>query len=483
MDELFVRKDSKYHIIKEEDLGDTVAARLCGYENIEDAHLPRLKTLDFIKKLEGYYKESKKERAEKSADGRRNNKRDDNRRDAIEVDDDDDDEGSEDNDEEEDEEEEEEEEEDGIEDESTKEREINLQSDSTDTTTVTTTTEDGGDDSDSDSDNEGRRRRNTVSKKYTRMVRCIRRCGVPSATVNAKALRSSLARLAKSSTDRKTESATTITEEEEEEKEKESTDNPANKEKEEAERHEAVEPGDVVLRVTFYNKSSAKSQEFYVLGSQRLVELRDAIDCTVDHLERSNEANAGYEGQSQSASVKFFKSASFLIENVFYNDMRDSSNADYGKPVTVWAEKLRRRLHIKDGPSESSSSGILGPYKSEDMSKTRFSDLNIRLGVSYAYLHQADCEHRFVFSEIHLVSKGDDTNRLHYPLVAFKVKSNCKKCDVCRMFPGVLITYDDRYAPQVPAYWCMECYNRFHFGASGQKSYHYKALPYIYDFT
>ena len=480
MDELFVKKDSKYHIIKEEDLGDTAAARLCGYENIEDAHLPRLKTLDFIKKLEGYYKESKKERAEKSAGGRRNNSRNDDSGTGInEEDNDEDEEGSEDNDDDDEEEDEDEREE----DESTKEREGSSQSGSAGATAVC-------DDDDSDTDKEGRRRRNTVSKKYTRMVTCIRRCGVPSATVNAKTLRSSLAGLAKAPAGRPTESAAPTTGED--------TDSPTSKGKdeteadrteEEGERYEGVEPGDVVLRVTFYNKSSAKSQEFYVLGSQRLVELRDAIDCTVDHLERSNEANAGYEGhsqsqgQSQGASVKFFKSASFLIENVFYNDMRDSSNADYGKPVAAWAEKLRRRLHIKDSPSEGSSNSILGPYRSEDMSKTKFSDLNIRLGVSYAYLHQADCEHRFVFSEIHLVSKGDDTNRLHYPLVAFKVKSNCKKCDVCRMFPGVLITYDDRYAPQVPAYWCMECYNRFHFGVSGQKSYHYKALPYIYDFT
>ena len=453
VDEIFVKKASKYRFIKKGELGDTVAARLCGFETPEAAHLPQLKTLGFIKKFIAF-----KEGSDKGRNG------------------DEDNEG-----------EEEDENWDTEEDE-----------------------EEGVDEGDDEENEEARilankrKRSNMESKRYAHMIKYICRGEVPSAPVSAKELKRSLAGLTKGTADTtagaQTSDLPNTTSKDGNGKPSEGHEDSGDCE------FEAVDPKDVVLRVTFYN-NYIKAQEFYVLGSQRLVELRDAIDCVMDHLERVNEHGASTTNNNNNSnngaagtatgSVKFFKSASFLIENVFYNDLRDKENADYGRPIAEWSERIRRGLRIGSGSGggdedDGRSSGgrgclgrgnLLGPYGTGDMSQTRFADLTIRLGVMYAYLHQADCEHRFVFSEIRAVSRGDDANRLRYPLVLFRTKSVSRKCDACGLFPGVLITYDDRYAPRVPAYWCRECYDMFHFGVSGQKAYQYKVLPYIYDVT
>lgn len=453
MDEIFVSKTSKHRFIKRGELGDTVAARLCGFETPEAARLPRLRTLEFIRRLIDL---------SESASGE-NKDGDEDENDDKESEEEEEDENEEDEDEENEEDENEEEE--------------------------------GKEDS-------KRRKANLLSKKYTRVVK--RLCGdeARGVPVSAKELKRSLAGLAKGTQDTTT-TTTTPADTPDAQTSSPSGAGPAEGNERDKSEFEAVDARDVVLRVTFYT-NHVRSQEFYVLGSQRLVELRDAIDCVMDHLERANEHACNSNNNSNSAagtatgSVKFFKSASFLIENVFYNDLRDKENADYGRPIAEWSERIRRRLHIGGNSNSNSDSdncgndggaqrvdrgSILGPYRTADMSQTRFADLTIRLGVTYAYLHQADCEHKFVFSEVRAVSGGDAANRLRYPLVTFRTKPISRKCDACGLFPGVLITYDDRHAPRVPAYWCRECYGMFHFGVSGQKAYQYKVLPYIYDVT
>ena len=56
-------------------------------------------------------------------------------------------------------------------------------------------------------------------------------------------------------------------------------------------------------------------QEFLVLGSQRLTELRDKIFCQSDEMRVSSNANSGY----------------FFIEGVFYDDLRQQGAIEYSK--------------------------------------------------------------------------------------------------------------------------------------------------------
>jgi snRNA-activating protein complex subunit 3 len=71
---------------------------------------------------------------------------------------------------------------------------------------------------------------------------------------------------------------------------------------------------ELVIRASFYDKSRLKQSQYYVLGSQKLTELRDKIYCLSDYVLNPEESTgSGY----------------FFIENVFYNDMRNPRAIDY----------------------------------------------------------------------------------------------------------------------------------------------------------
>lgn len=42
----------------------------------------------------------------------------------------------------------------------------------------------------------------------------------------------------------------------------------------------------------------------------------------------------------------------------------------------------------------------IGPYTTKSMEETTFFDLDLELGKSYLYMHQGDCEHIFIISDI-----------------------------------------------------------------------------------
>lgn len=45
----------------------------------------------------------------------------------------------------------------------------------------------------------------------------------------------------------------------------------------------------------------------------------------------------------------------------------------------------------------------VGPFYSQLMEQTHFVDLNARLGQAYCYVHQGDCEHIMIFTDLRLV--------------------------------------------------------------------------------
>ena len=290
---------------------------------------------------------------------------------------------------------------------------------------------------------------------------------------------------------------------------------------------------EIVLRVTFYSKRFAKDQEYLVLGSQPLVVLRDAISCAVDGMMIASErqqrsgiaaaasveasapkappadsASTAHEGSNATATTAattttegekqetqrtethrggsaFFKSASFLIENVFYNDTRDAANADYSAPILEWAEERRKELRIKCPEEDallSAQHSVLGPYRVDDMARVRFDQLLVRIGSVYAFLHQADCEHRFMISDVRLLGPGEDHDRSNYPLLLTRSRITRSRCDICAALVASKVTCNDAQAPCSPCHWCQHCYDAFHFNVDGTPTYtDFQVLPYVYD--
>ncbi|PRQ20626.1 putative snRNA-activating protein complex, subunit 3 [Rosa chinensis] len=239
-----------------------------------------------------------------------------------------------------------------------------------------------------------------------------------------------------------------------------------------------VQHPEVALTVEVYHnvKIWIKTQEFLVLGRQSLTELRDKIYCLTDHVMRKDPS--GY----------------FLIEDTFYNDLRDPSALDYSEPILDWLTNSRdnalqkwesilgganmqkqKKLAVVDGIKGSQ----LPHYRVIDMHKTKFRDLKFRLGAGYLYCHQGDCRHTIVIRDMRLLHPEDVQNSAVYPILLFQLKLHVRKCNVCRIYRATKVTVDDKYAPENPCYFCEQCYYLLHYKGDG--SLHYQDFE-VYDY-
>jgi len=51
-------------------------------------------------------------------------------------------------------------------------------------------------------------------------------------------------------------------------------------------------------------------------------------------------------------------------------------------------------------------------------------------------------------------------------------------CDACNECMAQKLTYDDRNAPQNPAFWCQDCYNKMHYDKDNNLLYVHKVFDY-----
>jgi snRNA-activating protein complex subunit 3 len=226
--------------------------------------------------------------------------------------------------------------------------------------------------------------------------------------------------------------------------------------------HKTVKPvvkNDVVLKVAvFHPERNQKTQEFLVLGSQLLTDLRDCMYCLNDHIINGRQTRSGY----------------FFIEGTFYNDMRNPSNIDYSKTVLQW---LRENERYQE---EDLGNGKL--FQSKKMEETRFYDLNIRLDEKYLYCHQGDCKHFIIFSEMRLIHESDDQNFYAYPIRVFQSRIRRKKCLICDIYPAKWVTYNDKHTADEPSFFCDACYRQFHYDETGRLLYSdYEVYRYYHE--
>jgi snRNA-activating protein complex subunit 3 len=164
-----------------------------------------------------------------------------------------------------------------------------------------------------------------------------------------------------------------------------------------------------------------------VLGSQPLTALRDRIYCLQDH----------------TLDGPHTPSACFFIENKFYNDLRDRRAISYSETIVEWVKAESRAQH----PG-------LALFDQLDMHTTTFNQLSIRLGSHYQYMHQGDCTHTIIFTQMRMAHAEDVQNARAYPLKPFQARTKRKKCRVCDLYPAAYVTYGDKLANENPFfYW------------------------------
>ncbi|KAL0321021.1 UNVERIFIED_CONTAM: snRNA-activating protein complex subunit [Sesamum radiatum] len=209
-------------------------------------------------------------------------------------------------------------------------------------------------------------------------------------------------------------------------------------------------PEAVLCFEVYHNRKTwLKTQEFLVLGRQFLTEVRDKIYCLTDEIMKK----AGHNDPS----------GYFLIEDVFYNDMRDCSAMDYSKPILDWLENskndaLEKWEFIVSGELQQKQKALLGRQskqqlprlKSAHMQTTRFCDIRFRLGAGYLYCHQGDCKHVIVIRDLRLIHPEDVQNRAAYPLLTLQQKFRYRKCSVCKIYRAAKMTVDDKWPCRTP---------------------------------
>lgn len=245
-------------------------------------------------------------------------------------------------------------------------------------------------------------------------------------------------------------------------------------------RMESLGPEEIVFVVEFYHnqRKNDKMQEFLVLGSQPLSALRDRLYCLTDELARKSNVDT--------------KSSFFLIEDVFYNDMRDSDAKDYSQPILQWAEESREateRWNRDLGsnpraviPAIHSETGQLPDFCSSEMEHARFCDLELRVGAQYLYCHQGDCKHKLVVRDMRRAHAKDVRDVAAYPVLKWHARMRHRKCSICNIYQARKVTYEDKLAPACPSFFCEQCYYLLHYDKAGCLLYNdFKVYDYYHE--
>jgi len=202
------------------------------------------------------------------------------------------------------------------------------------------------------------------------------------------------------------------------------------------------------------------SQEFQVLGSQPLSALRDKIHCSSDQIGAYERSSGPVNLQTNLRTKDVYTSSFFFIENTFYNDLRNARH-DCSDIVLQWIAR---------------SSTMNQNYQKEDMSTTKFSDLqNIKMGYPYLYLHQGNCEHLVTFSDISLLGQKDCTNPEQYPLIVGTQRTKRARCRACITGSALWIVRGSQLTPEDPCFLCDTCYRALHYDEDGNKLIDFKA--------
>ena len=220
----------------------------------------------------------------------------------------------------------------------------------------------------------------------------------------------------------------------------------------------------VILAVQIWHQPSRSEKvclerEILFRADQCLVELRDQFKCYRDYgvpMDLSDDPDQQIE---RIYHGELFKSGFFLIENTFYNDMRDPNNADLSATILNWA-----------------TSRHLGTFERKRMEETRFEDLSIRLGYPYLYCHQGNCEHLFTISDIRYAS----VNMCYPQISACSIgrKEHNLKCYMCRLRPPHWYTRNNSRLPLDPYFFCETCFRSFNYNEDKKKIGNFQAYLY-----
>lgn len=222
-------------------------------------------------------------------------------------------------------------------------------------------------------------------------------------------------------------------------------------------------------------------KEILFTSKQKLTELRDQFKCQRDYgvpmdlSEDPKQAERIFRGE-------LFKSGFFLINDTFYNDLRDQSNIDLSSDIIEWASK-EVMVRAEDGSNKRAKKG-LGPFKKKRMEDCTFEDIDFRLGCPYLYLHQGNCEHLFTIADIRYVRDDLEFRQTKFPFITASSighKADNLRCYICKNRPPHWYTRNNNRLPVDPCFFCENCFYSFNYDKNSKKIGNFQA--YLYTST
>ncbi|KAG0163465.1 hypothetical protein DFQ28_011663 [Apophysomyces sp. BC1034] len=233
-------------------------------------------------------------------------------------------------------------------------------------------------------------------------------------------------------------------------------------------------PEEVILSIAIYHpkQHDQRLQEFEVLGSELLTDLRDAMYCINDFAWNADHKDRSSDGPVINTPRKKLSSSYVFINDTFYVDSR-AEEEGFGEEVdgsaTIREWVMQNERYKQPG---------LAKYTKKRMQDFKFEDLNLNINTVYLLTHQDGCQHPFMIRDIRLHGKDDLPNESDYPRMVYNWSYKRYKCSMCGLFPARYMTTNDILSGFSPCYFCKKCYEPFHFDKDGNKFYSYESTDY-----
>lgn len=224
---------------------------------------------------------------------------------------------------------------------------------------------------------------------------------------------------------------------------------------------------EVLLTIRFYepffydrgskNNNPKFAQEFQVVGSTLLTELRDKIYCQCNYGPFYDISEDPFTSTPDLSTDPGF----FFITDTFYNDKRNPENADYSTVIRKWAKKK---------PD-------IGELKTASMENTYIRDLKLKLGYPQVYRHYGNCEHLFTIASVRLLQSSDSLALRDYPQITMISNTKTVMCAACgHILASVLIKHCKEHLSD-PEFLCKTCFESYHY-VDGKKIGKFRAYRY-----
>ncbi|CAO3652459.1 unnamed protein product [Cunninghamella echinulata] len=207
------------------------------------------------------------------------------------------------------------------------------------------------------------------------------------------------------------------------------------------------------ITICYPRQPEKRLQEFKMLGTQRLTDLRDILYCRMDFLMHGDKKNQQPDGEVLNQHKKKLSASYFFIDRSFYVDQRDPTEPDN-------SEHIRKLLNERE-------QGRF--YNKESMNDITLNELSLKINEPYLFNHQKDCQHVVLIRDIRFIKKKEEFDVSKYPITTYSWRYTRYKCSMCMVYPAEYITLNDYLSGCSPCYFCKKCYRPFHFNKDGEK--------------